>query len=309
MTTQARSFLGLTLLIAFLGSASAYDPTSLTPGQARCEAGAAKVIGKAWTTMLKCQARCDAGAAAGKNPASDCQLPWGGATLACIEKAKGSANGAFGSRCGGGCPACYDSGGNCDAVSHLDKWIAKEINGNRPADSVEIFVSLLYDQYACTDENTLTAGELRCRDTIARMMGKQVATILGCLTRCRAKQAKGVLPLAPDPCVQPTAEPATAACYLDAANRFDTKCNAACSDPPDCGGQFCYGGGNAGNPCSTNSECPGSFCEGPRFAACFDWEGYAETEAFYYDSIPAPFATEGQSLLFCPSPSGAFLDD
>jgi hypothetical protein len=66
---------------------------------------------------------------------------------------------------------------------------------------------------------------------------------------------------------------------------------------------------NGGNPCTTTAECPGSFCEGPTFQQCFDRAGEAELEAFYYDAIPPPFPTEGESLVFCPaSPAGAFLE-
>jgi hypothetical protein len=105
--------------------------------------------------------------------------------------------------------------------------------------------------------------------------------VLKCLGRCRAAQAKGVLPLDPDPCVPPGAEPHTAACYTAARDRFQARCVSACADVPDCV---------------------------PNFPHCFESAAAAEADAFYYDRIPAPFPTEGASLVFCPSPSGAFLD-
>jgi hypothetical protein len=310
MTTHARSVLGLALLVACAGSASAYAPASLTLGEAKCQQTTSKAVGKAWTSMTKCQTRCDAGALAGKNAASDCQYPWGGATLACIQKAKAKTSGLITRRCTDNCPPCYDSGGNCDAASNLDQWVAKEHNGNRPADGVEIFVSFGYEAFACTDENTLTLSERKCRDTVPVLAAKHTAAFLRCLTRCRGAQVKGALPIDPDPCIPPGAEPDTAACYQAARDKFEAKCGNACADPPDCGGLVCYGGSNVGNPCTTTAECPESFCQGPTFQHCFDWSGNAEFTAFYYNAIPAPFPTEGESLIFCPaSPGGAFLDE
>lgn len=307
--THARSLLVLGLLVAATGSAFAYTPTSLTAAEAKCQQATAKAVGAGWARMTKCQAQCDKSALAGKNPASDCQFPWGGATLSCIEKAKTRTRTAITSHCVAGCPTCYDSGGDCDASSHLDQWVANDINFNRPDVGDEIFVSFLYDQFACADENTLTTHEALCRDTVPVLVGRHVVAFLKCLSRCRYAQFKGALPLSPDPCVPPTAEPTTLACYQSARAKFDAKCQTVCADPPDCGGRVCYDGSNAGNPCTNNTQCPGSFCEGPRFLQCFDWEGDAEHSALYYDRIPPPFSTQGESLVFCPSPSGAFLDD
>jgi hypothetical protein len=48
----------------------------------------------------------------------------------------------------------------------------------------------------------------------------------------------------------------------------------------------------------------------PNFPHCFDSAvGLPRRTRFYYDRIPAPFPTDGESLVFCPSPSGAFLDE
>ena len=306
--THARSLLVLSLLAA-AAPTFAYTPTSLTAAEAKCQQATAKAVGAGWARMTKCQAQCDKSALVGKNPASDCQFPWGGATLACIEKAKTRTRATITSHCAAGCPACYDSGGDCDASAHLDQWVATDINMNRPDVADEIFVSFLYDDFACADENTLTTHEALCRDAVPVLVGRHVAAFLKCLSRCRYAQFKGALPLSPDPCVPPTAEPTTFACYQAARAKFDARCQTVCADPPDCGGLVCYGGSNAGNPCANTAECPGSFCEGPRFSQCFDWEGDAEFSALYYDRIPPPFSTQGESLVFCPSPSGAFLDD
>jgi hypothetical protein len=306
--THARSLLVLSLLAA-AAPTFAYTPTSLTAAEAKCQQSTAKAVGAGWARMTKCQAQCDKSALVGKNPASDCQFPWGGATLACIEKAKTRTRTAITSHCAAGCPTCYDSGGDCDASAHLDQWVANDINMNRPDVADEIFVSFLYDEFACTDQNTLTTHETLCRDAVPVLVGRHVAAFLKCLSRCRYAQFKGELPLSPDPCVPPTAEPTTFACYQAARAKFDAKCQTVCADPPDCGGNVCFGGSNAGNPCTSSAECPSSFCEGPTFSQCFDWEGRAEHSAVYYDRIPPPFPNQGASLVFCPSPSGAFLDD
>src|SRR6516164_3133057 len=152
--THARSLLVLSLLVASAGPTFAYTPTSLT---------AAEAVGAGWARMTKCQAQCDKSALVGKDPASDCQFPWGGSTLACIEKAKAKTRATITSHCAAGCPTCYDSGGDCDASSHLDQWVATDINMNRPDVADEIFVSFLYDQFACTDQNNLTTHEASCR--------------------------------------------------------------------------------------------------------------------------------------------------
>jgi len=281
--TRVRAFLTAVLLCASGGLAFAYDPTSLSRDEVRCELSTSRAVGRAWAHMAKCQARCDAGALAGKNAASDCELPWGGATLGCINMAKAKARATITSKCASACPSCYDSGNNCDAQNHLDQWVAKDINGNRPDVGVEIFVSLHYsNELSCADQNTLTPTEAKCREAVDVLVGKHVAAVLKCLGRCRAAQAKGALPLDPDPCVPPSTESNTAACYGAARDKFEARCGSACADPPDCA---------------------------PGFALCFDWASAAEADAFYYDRIPAPFPTEGESLVFCPSPSGAFLDE
>lgn len=288
--------------------AFAYTPTSLTAGELACEQKTSGIVAKAWVNITKCQARCDAGAVAGKNPAGDCRYPWGGNTLACVEKAKTKTRAGITSRCANACPACYDSTGNCNAATGLDQWLANDINNNPPDVGVEIFASFLYDELTCADENTLTVAEARCRERLGVFGAKYLTAFSRCLARCRRAQASGYLPLSPDPCRPPATDQATADCYDSTRLAFARRCTAVCPDPPDCGGHVCYGGINGGNPCTTNTQCPGSFCEGPLFRDCFDWSSYFESEALYLDRIPAPFETEGQSLVFCPSPSGAFLD-
>src|SRR5262249_46690436 len=296
--THARLVLALSLLVAAAGPTFAYTPTSLTAAEAKCQQTTANAVGAGWAGMTKCEAQCDRSALVGKNPASDCQFPWGGATRACIEKAKARTRAAVTSHCATGCPTCFDSGNDCDASSHLDQWVATDINMNRPDVGDEIFVSFLYDRFSCTDENTLTTHEALCRDAVPVLVGRHVAAFLKCLSRCRYAQFKGALPLSPDPCVPPTAERTTFACYQAARANFEARCQTVCADPPDCGGLVCDGGSNAGNPCTINADCPGSFCEGPTFSQCFDWEGNAEHSALYYDRIPAPFSTQGESLVF-----------
>jgi hypothetical protein len=261
-----------------------YDPTGLSGAETKCQQGVSKGVAKAWRKMTKCQARCDAKAFAGGNP-SDCEYPWGGETLACIDRAVDSGNRAIAKRCETSCPACYDAGGNCDpSGGGFSAWVANEINMNPPLDSVEIFVSLEYTyNLACTDQNTLEAPEAACRADMDAIGGKYFAAVSKCLAKCRYAQAKGKVALDPDPCRPPAADPSTANCYAKARDKFDVQCAARCADPPDCG--------------------PGGF------PACFDWAQRIESNSLYYDRVPAPFATEGASLVFCPSPSGAFLDE
>src|SRR5262249_18556914 len=162
----------------------------------------------------------DRGALAGRNQASDCQFPWGGSTLTCIEKAKARTRSGITSHCAKGCPTCYDSANNCDPTAHLDQWVANDINMNPPDVGDEIFISFLYEELACTDENTLTPHEAKCRDTVPGLIGRHVAAFLKCLSRCRYAQFQGTLPLSPDPCVPPNAELNTAACYQEARHTF-----------------------------------------------------------------------------------------
>ena len=94
--------------------------------------------------------------------------------------------------------------------------------------------------------------------------------------------AKGGLPLSPDVC-RPGSnlDSSTAACYQKAFDTFDLKCPRICPDPPDC----------------------------VAFPSCSDWRDRIAANALYFDRIPAPFPTEGASLIYCPaSPSGAFVD-
>jgi hypothetical protein len=223
--------------------------------------------------MAKCQARCDAGTYAGKNPASDCEYPWGGATLACIDKAANAGDLAIVKRCAVGCPACYDAGANCDSTSGgFSAWVASEINQHTPIDSVEIFVSLEYTySLVCSDENTLEPAEAACRAGMDAAGGKYFVAFSKCLAKCRYAQVKGQLALDLDPCRPPAADPSTASCYAKARAKFDAKCVASCQDPPDCG--------------------PGVF------PACFDWAQRIELNSLYYDRIPSPSPPGGEPRL------------
>src|SRR6185369_7938813 len=100
--------------------------------------------------------------------------------------AKAKARATITSKCASACPSCYDSGNNCDAQNHLDQWVAKDINGNRPDVGVEIFVSLHYsNELSCADQNTLTPTEAKCREAVDVLVGKHVAAVRSTTTGSR----------------------------------------------------------------------------------------------------------------------------
>ena len=150
---------------------------------------------------------------------------------------------------------------------------------NAPRDRVSL--DWTYD-LNCTDQNTLELGEVKCRVALEKEGAKLFYKYSKCLSKCRAIQAKGGLPLSPDVC-RPGSnlDSSTAACYQKAFDTFDLKCPRICPDPPDC----------------------------VAFPSCSDWRDRIAANALYFDRIPAPFPTEGASLIYCPaSPSGAFVD-
>src|SRR5262249_40582004 len=153
-------------------------------------------VGKTWAKITRCQAKCDLAAYSNGVPPTDCEFPWGGSTNGCVQGTKGKGGALIEKRCAGHCPACYDSGGSCNANTGFDVWAGNDINGHRPLDAVEIFVSLDWtNDLGCTDQNAFEVAEVKCRASINILGGKLFASYSKCLSKCRAIQAKGALPL------------------------------------------------------------------------------------------------------------------
>jgi hypothetical protein len=296
-----------TIVLVGLPALASYDPSGLTRGQEKCEQSVSKAMGKTWASIARCQAKCDAGAQVGSNPASDCLgPPWGtGKTQACVSKAKAKGVRVIDKGCAGGCPACYDAGGNCDASAGFGVWVAQEVNMQRPVDAAEAQEYLHWIYGIACDDPSLQPAEAACRETVEAAGGKLFAADMKCLAKCRHLQFKGALPLSPNPCLPFVGiDQRTTACFGKANSKFLAACNASCSDPPDCPGH-CVGGSQSGNPCTSTVDCPGGGCAGP-FPSC---DSFADDFLEQVLGFDASTTSLDRNLLFCPaSASGAFVD-
>jgi len=203
----------------------------LTADEAKCQQGTSLALGKFVTDKAKCIIKCEQGARKALNPPSDCSPPsFGGATLACVQRAEGKAEGLEQSKCAKDCPECY-SGSDCAADSDA-----------RVADAetqVDGLATLVY----CDDSGSgdgLTAAEAKCADTVAKTLSNFAKKKLNCYAKCRKAEQKGTTP--PGSCLPATEEKAAECIAKEEAKSttlIDKKCESTVSpknEKPECFG-------------------------------------------------------------------------
>jgi len=199
--------LGIAALVAGLALAPATANAQPTKDECTCQTTTGKAQAKFVLAKQKCVTKCEQGARKGKNPVTDCDPPYAGATAACIDKAeaKAIATGSKG-KCLKDCPECY-ANGDCAADA------TTRTAGNEA--QVDAFVPLIYCEPAPTDPL-----EQKCSDTQAAEAAKFVLQKSICYAKCRALECKGKV--APGSCTPPATDPKTVACI----DKFEAKCVA-----------------------------------------------------------------------------------
>ena len=248
------------------------DPVQLARCFAKCQTATSKASVKFVGTKTKCVLKCEAGARKDKNPFSDCDPPYAGATAACIaDSPKGAEAKAVLSilkACASPkpCPTCY-AGGDCTTYA--------------PAlvEALEGLVDLMTPAVWC--EETVDKVKAKCMDANGKTLSKFLASKTKCYDKCNANVVKGKVP--PGACVPPVSDPDTALCIDKAEQKavrtLDKACFLAAAAPA----------------CYDDAVHPPAGLPSPSAAA--DW--VALTEAM----VDGTMAT-----VYCSSPSAAFLE-
>jgi hypothetical protein len=198
---------------------------------------------------LKCIAACQRAALNGGN-AADCVEPFGGKTLGCIQGAAGKAQGAICHACAADLPACWGAATCPDAA---DAKLGA-VEGDIDTQAADVF---------CDDSGSpdgLTPAEIRCRDTLAKVLASFDYKKARCLARCHV--------IAPGQCTPPISDPTTQHCILSLVGKSLGSIDKACSpalggDAPEChGGKAAIDWVNDAENAVDGLD-PGFFCGSP----------------------------------------------
>lgn len=215
------------VLAAGLATASA----QVTDDEAKCQQGASLAVGKFVTEKAKCLIKCEQGERKGLNQASDCEPPYAGTTLACVQLAESKSESLEVSKCAKDCPECY-TGGDCTADAS-----ARVANTETQVDVLRLLVF-------CDDSGSpdgLTKGEAKCADTVAKTLSNFAKKKLLCLSKCRKDEHKGKVPVGS--CTPPPSDMKASACIAKeigkAGTLIDKQCEASVNpkaEKPECYG-------------------------------------------------------------------------
>jgi hypothetical protein len=215
-------------LVLAAGLATASHAQGLTDDEAKCQVGTSLAVGKFITEKAKCLIKCEQGARKGLNLASDCEPPYAGATLACVQKAETKAEALEVSKCAKDCPECY-TGGDCAADAD-----ARVAAAEGDVDDLRLVVY-------CTEvlDPPLTKAEAKCADTVAKSLSNFAKKKLNCYSKCRKDEHKAKVPVGS--CDPPASDPKAAACIdkeeTKAAFLIDKQCDPVVNpkaEAPEC---------------------------------------------------------------------------
>jgi hypothetical protein len=218
-------------LVLAAGLATASHAQGLTDDEAKCQVGTSLAISKFITEKAKCLIKCEQGERKGLNPASDCEPPYAGATLACVQKAESKAEALEVSKCAKDCPECY-TGGDCTADASA-----------RVADT-ETQVDVLRLAVFCDDSGSgdlLTKAEAKCADTVAKTLSNFAKKKLLCLSKCRKDEHKEKVPVGS--CTPPPSDLKASACVAKEIGKAETLIDKQCESSvnPKAEKPECYG--------------------------------------------------------------------
>ncbi len=238
--------------------------------QFKCEQAVDKFGAKFVSAKSKCIMKCLANAWKGVTPFSDCNPPYGGATLsACITDTVTGLKGAEdkfraaivkacdpASNAAAECPTCYDSG-NCTAAGFAGDQV-QNIEGQ-----IDSFVPGVACEQAGADPS-----EQKCQNGNAKALVKEVSGDVKCYDKCKSNEHKGLI--AAGTCNPPASDPATAACINGVEQKAILAIQKVCDNipgaKPDCPNPDDYGGQNAASwvnlvDSAIAGNIPGIYCQ------------------------------------------------
>ena len=293
---------------AFALGDTAFAAGVITDAEFKCQASVSKAGSKFVGSKAKCAAKCITNAGKALNPYSDCFVPYGGATLTCIDDSAGlnlkgaeqKFRDAIRKACdpsfkvGTDCPECY-SGGDCSVSGEATNRVSN-IEGQ-----VDSFGPGVYCEQPGAD-----AFETKCEQSTAKALVKVVGSVNKCYDKCNSNQRKALIP--PGSCNPPSpSDGVTVTCIGKADTKGILSIDKACG--PEClnGDQTCAS--NTGT-CSNDSliQCGCDADCGPQGAApdCSSTDDYPTGSAWV--NLVEIAISGNVPGTYCNSPSGAFIE-
>lgn len=248
------------LLMAPLAFAQATD------AEFKCEGKASAASSKFVGAKAKCVGKCLQNYWKGLVPESDCLPPYGGATAsACIKDTVLGLKGAedkfsFAIRkacdpatsASADCPECYSSG-DCSAAGYAGDQV-QNIEGQ-----VDSFVPGV----AC-ERAGATPAEQKCQQNTAKVLAKQVGSVVKCYDKCKSNERKGLI--SAGTCNPPASDPATQTCVSKSDGKSIAGINKLCGDvggsPDNCGSPYPDGASWVNLVgIAISGNIPGTYCE------------------------------------------------
>lgn len=163
--------LAFAAVLALAGPAAAAHLASISDAEFACQTAVASAVKKLSTAVGKCVRVCRKAVRTGTASPADCLPPFGPATQACMDAAMTRAKAAPEKACGLACPSCF--GPACDVEGLLAAWVAP-FTSELP--------TMLCDDSASPDG--ITAGEMRCQDTLVALLPKIAPAYAAALISC-----------------------------------------------------------------------------------------------------------------------------
>ena len=221
-----RRSVALFALLVASGPASAALPPGLTSDEAACERAFGPATDDFGAAIATCVVRCDAKAARGKLARSECLPPYGSATRACIERARGVQARRIAHGCRADCPECYGRG-DCATFGHDALVVTGQV------------VDGLVRQVLCDDASSgdgLSPAEDRCRRAAGATLARAARAFGACYVRCQQREERSdFFFLVPCTSRPPAAQIRSVASCLARVRRLALAAiDRRCANPPEC---------------------------------------------------------------------------
>ncbi len=204
-------------------------PEALSKGEIGCQAA----INKALAGYGKARGNCVAGCEKKTPSAPDCAAPFGGKTLACVQKADAKLAAVLAKKCTSAgndddtCPECFEQvNGSCaafgTAVSARSVTLTEDIT----------------DTIFCNDSGSpdgLTKAEAKCQKTLVSGLASFVNAVTKCASNClkNERKAKTDASCNPEGLLFLSGDSKTVECVLKAFFKLSSV-TGKCVDQPEC---------------------------------------------------------------------------
>jgi hypothetical protein len=214
MSPRAAIILALVFTTA---TARASHTPLLTSEEESCQRALGRATDDLGAIKAACLAACDRAAFRGRAVASECAPPFGGRTRGCIDAAVSLARDRIDRGCTADCPECYPGG--CRSF------------GDGAILATEAVVDGLASTILCPEPD-LAPAEARCRQSLARVLGRLAVAMGKCIVGCRRLETRGRL--APGACTEPPPDHRMVTCLRRKKAVARRAIARRCTDPPQC---------------------------------------------------------------------------